>query len=197
MRVFRTLARVAVVLNAWGGAQVGAPRTLASQSVSNDAQIYKAYLATMPISQQMDTLYVAERTAVFHAPTSITQGQFSREYEGLPSTLLVPLERASSLARPSQTLNLPYPIRVISSEELKATFAKDPTKGWVEFHHRYPNVRSYFAFSPIVYSADGADALFWAEWYCGSLCAGGEAVWVARDAQGRWQFLRKVLFWIS
>lgn len=181
MRVLRTLARVAVVVSAWGFAQLGMPRTLASQSMSSDAQVYKAYLlATMPNGQQTDTLYVAERTAVFHAPSSITEGQFRRDYEGLPSTLLAALARASSAAQPSRTLNLPLPARVLTSEELEAK-----------------TVRSYFAFSPIVYSADGREALFWAEWYCGSLCAGGEAVSVARDAQGRWQFRRKVLFWIS
>lgn len=145
----------------------------------------------------MDTLYVAERTAVFHTSSSKTQDQFRKEYESLPSALLGPLEAASSQVQPSRTLSLPYPIHVVSSKELNAIFGNNTEKGWAEFHRRYPNAGTYFAFSPIVYSADATDAVFWVEWYCGSLCAGGEAVWVARDSQRRWQFRRKVLFWIS
>jgi hypothetical protein len=194
---FRQALFSAVALGFWGSAQCAPQPTPTSQSTSNDGQVYRAFLATIVGGQQTDTLYVAERTAVFHTSSLITREDFRRRYDGFPSALAGPLEAASSPPRPTETLSLPYPIHVVSSKELNALFGNDPQKGWEGFHRRYPRARSYFAFSPIVYSTNGADALFWYEWYCGSLCAGGEAVWVSRDSQGRWQFRQKVLFWIS
>lgn len=167
------------------------------QSISNDVQVYQAFVATNVTGRQTDTLYVTERTAVFHTSSLITREDFRRRNERFPSGLAGALEAASSPPQPIETLSLPYPIHVVSSKELSAMFANGPNKGWEEFHRRYPHAHSYFAFSPVVYSPNGSDALFWYEWYCGSLCAGGEAVWVSRDPQGRWQFRQKVLFWIS
>jgi hypothetical protein len=195
--VVRRAPLIAVALGFWGCVHAAPQRTLTSQSVSNDVQVYRAFLATIFSGRQTDTLYVAEQTAVFHTSSLITREEFRRRYEGFPSALAGPLEEASTPARPIESLSLPYPIQVVSSKELNAMFGNDPNKGWEEFHRRYPRARSYFAFSPVVYSPNGSDALFWYEWYCGSLCAGGEAVWVSRDPQGRWQFRQKVLFWIS
>jgi hypothetical protein len=194
---FRKAFLNAVALGFWGCVQSAPQRPPTSQSVSNDGDVYRAFLATIFSGRQTDTLYVAERTAVFHTSSLITREEFRRRYEGFPSALSGPLEAASSPARRVETLSLPYPIHVVSSKDLNAMFGNDPNKGWEEFHRRYPRARSYFAFSPVVYSTNGSDALFWYEWYCGSLCAGGEVVWVSRDSQGRWQFRQKVLFWIS
>lgn len=169
-----------------------------------DAKVYAAFFAgrVQPLPRP-DTLYVAESTLVFDAlgarepdpEHSQMLGLLKRE--GVPTELASSLSQASAQKRLTRALRLPPPTRLLSAAELKEISPGNPSEYWNEFHRRYPRAGSYHAFSPIGYNSNGSEALFYHEYYCGSLCAGGTVVWVSRGPNGEWKLRKTVELWIS
>ena len=115
---------------------------------------------------------------------------------------------ASGRQWPTQTLRLPAPTHVLSARELTEIFSGNPPeipgvrelrvdRNWNEFYRRYPRAKGYQAFSPIGYSSNGSEALFYHEHSCGSLCGAGTVVWVTRDSNGDWKVRKTINLWIS
>jgi hypothetical protein len=117
--------------------------------------------------------------------------------EGVPRELASSLAQASAQKRLTRALRLPAPTRLLSAVELKEISPGNPSEYWNEFHRRYPRAKGYQAFSPIGYSTNGSEALFYHEYYCGGLCGGGNVVWVARDPNGQWKVRKTMNLWIS
>ena len=178
-----------------------------------DAKVYAAFFDRRALPRP-ETLYVAESTLVFdalgtHEPDpehSEMLGLLKRE--GVPRELAASLSQASGRQRPTQALRLPAPTHVLSAAELTEIFSGNPPeipgvrelrvdRNWNEFYRRYPRAKGYQAFSPIGYSSNGSEALFYHERSCGSLCGAGTVVWVTRDSNGHWKVRKNINLWIS
>jgi len=167
-----------------------------------DAMVYAAFFAEGP-RPRLDTLYLAESTLVFDAlGTREPDPEHSQmlgllKREGVSTELASSLSQASAQKRVTHALRLPAPAHILPAVELREIPSRDPREYWNEFYRRYPRARGYQAFSPIGYSTDGSDALFYYEHYCGSLCGSGKLVWVSRGPNGQWKLRKTVELWIS
>lgn len=167
-----------------------------SPSRSMSAQVYAALIDSLYKQPDSDTLLIADSTMSFRVPTNAVS-KWRQQFDSIPSDLPPQLEVASRSWQPSTSLPLSRPIRVLPYTELREIFKSGPGGGWAEFSRRYPRQRQYLRLTPIVFSADSLDALTYYEYHCGPLCGGGDAVWLKRDAAGRWSVRKVVWFWIS
>jgi len=58
-------------------------------------------------------------------------------------------------------------------------------------------IKGVWQFSPIAYSRDGREAMFYYRMVCGSLCGEQTIVWETKDGKGRWQIKRTAILFIS
>jgi hypothetical protein len=185
-----------IVLSALSACATLNARVPRPRSDSADASVYMAFLESSHGLTRGDTLYVTERSIAFHMRRPDLPSALD-DADSLPSSLLADLEAASTQIRPTRALPLPYPTHILSDEEVKAIFQSDPVKGWNEFYRRFPTTRAYISFSPVVYTADRRHALFYLEYFCGSLCGEGLAVFVRRADTGKWTLHKPISIWIS
>jgi hypothetical protein len=170
-----------------------------TNAASVDSKVYEAFFGGRQLSE---TVYVADSSLTFDAfatgPGIETAGALQRlESEGVPNELASSLARASSQKRPTSALSLPQPVHILKASELKEIFSQNLVVGWADFYRRYPSAKGYQAFSPIGYSADRTNALFYHEHACGGLCGSGELVWVSRAPDGQWKVHKRLGLWIS
>lgn len=178
-----------------------------------DSKVYAAYFDRRGLPRS-ETLYVAKSTLVFDAlgtrepDPDHSQMLVLLKREGVRTELAASLSQASKQQRLAQALRLPAPTHVLSAEELTEIFSGNPPetpgvtqllvdRNWKEFYRRYPRAKGYEAFSPIGYSMNGSEALFYHEHSCGSLCGAGTVVWVTRDSNGNWKVRKTINLWIS
>jgi len=178
-----------------------------------DSKVYAAYFDQRALPRS-ETLYVAKSTLVFDAlGTGEPDPEHSQMFvllkrEGDPTELAASLSQASKHQRLAQALRLPAPTHVLSAAELTEIFSANPPeipgvrqlrvdRNWNEFYRRYPLAKGYEAFSPIGYSSNGSEALFYHEHSCGSLCGDGTVVWVTRDSNGNWKVRKTINLWMS
>lgn len=171
-------------------------RPLPSHGRAADGAVYEALLATCCGSRD-STLLVRDSTLGFRAPDSRAVPSFRQRWDSIPHELGPTLDSISRQRRPTRDLSLPGRLVVLRAAELKAIFAAGPDDGWNEFHRRWPAQRRYYGFSPVAYSKNGGEALVYMEYYCGPLCASGDAYWLSRDADGRWRLRQRIQFWVS
>ena len=143
-----------------------------------------------------DTLVVAESTFTFKVPQGSVPS-WRAAFDEIPAALPAALETRSRDKRTSAGLPLPRPIRIVTDAALREIFAPGVGDGWKEFNRRYPRQRTYYQFSPVAFSTDSLDALVYYEYRCGGRCGGGNAVWLTRRDNVRWQVRKIVTFWIS
>lgn len=185
-----------------GGLLAGCGPSQVNSAEPQDAKIYAAFFAESA-RPRAETLYVAESTLVFDAlGTREPDPEHSQmlgllKREGLSTELASSLSQASAQKRLTHALRLPAPTHVLSAVELMGISAGNPREYWNEFYRRYPRAKGYQAFSPIGYSNDGSEALFYHEHYCGGLCGAGNVVWVVRDPNGQWKVRKTMNLWIS
>lgn len=169
------------------------PQTVAPDAVA--AAAYEAVIAAMYPSGRPDTVLVADSSLTFEMPASDPSGRST--FASIPRDLLVQLARRSARKLPSSQLPLPPPIRIFGNAELRDIFKGEPIKRWEAFYRRYPRQRMWMGFSPIVFNADGTEALVYREYNCGELCAGGDLLLLARSANAPWRIIRTINYWIS
>jgi hypothetical protein len=87
------------------------------------------------------------------------------------------LMRASTPARPTIELHLPPPIHVVADTTLTRMRNSGGEKG-------------LWQFSPVAYSRNGTDAMFYYMYTCGSLCGNASLVWASKDSDGEWHHRR-------
>ncbi|MFG6487006.1 hypothetical protein ACG04R_10005 [Roseateles sp. BYS78W] len=83
----------------------------------------------------------------------------------------------------------------VSPAVLKSIF-DGTADGWSRFHERFPRGGLLTAFSPVGFSADGSQAVFYADVSCGSLCGSGYGVLMHRVKAG-WQVADHRQLWVS
>lgn len=143
------------------------------ESASADSAVYAAFLETVGRDPRRDTIYVGERSAEFPG--------ISPHDDSMIPGLSLALKKVSTPTRPTASLHLPPPIRVLPDtivqriDDLSSLGQRGDSNG----RARVP--RGLWTFSPVAYSPDGNDARFTYMFVCGSLCGGYSFVWAARD----------------
>ncbi len=152
---------------------------------SSDSAIYAAFFETVNRDPQRDTIYVEELSVVFAGA--------SAHYDSVAPGLAQALQKASALRRPTGSLHLPPPIRILADSAAKRIGDADllGTLGAVKSRPQGP--LGLWAFSPIVYSADGTEAMFYYSEYCGHTCGENTLVWVRKDPDGKWAMRRTAI----
>jgi hypothetical protein len=164
--------------------------------ISASQQVYAAVFDSLYKQPESDTVLIAASTIKFRVPTN-ARATWQQQFDSIPPDLARQLEVASQNQQPSTALALPRPIRVLSGSEILEIFKSGTGEGWTEFYRRYPRQRKSLRLTPVVFTSDSLDALVYYEYYCGSLCAGGDAVWLKRDKTQRWKIRKVVGFWVS
>jgi hypothetical protein len=183
-------AAIAVVL------AVGSVRVAPGQEPAPETGVYAAVLAKIHEGRHPDTVVVAESTLAFRLYDGFTPALLQRQ-DSIPAPLIERLMAASVRRTPTAALPLPRPLHVLTKAEFAEIFRGGPGVGWEEFYRRFPVARLYFALSPVVLSADGAQALVYFERHCGGLCGEGTLVWLRRVPGGAWAVRRTRTFWVS
>lgn len=174
----------------------GTPGEEWSASAPPEAAVYAAVLTKIYRGPPPDTVVARDSTLVFRVPTGGVP-EWRQEFDSIPAPLTEALAAVSAKLVPTASLPLLNPVRTLSTDERRALFREGPRAGWEEFRRRFPSARLYFALTPVAFSADSAQALVYYDYHCGSLCGGGNAVWLTREPVGEWVVRKTVMFWVS
>lgn len=149
----------------------------AGGTASSDSAIYSAFFETVN-RQPRDTVFADERSIVF-------QG-ISPHYDSVAPGLAATLVKVSAPPRTTASLHLPPPIVVISASTPQALRERAINGPPGERPGAAQGVRGVWRVSPIAYSADSKDAMFYYRVVCGLRCGEEAIVWARKDAKGRW-----------
>jgi hypothetical protein len=115
---------------------------------------------------------------------------------GIPLDLRLALIRANSIP---QAMPDPEVAHVSLKSEFEATspFTRgaDLDRAWQDFRARH-GARAFWRVSRAVVSADGTQALIYAEVHCGGLCGRGDLILLSRS-NGEWTLSKSHRVWIS
>jgi len=163
----------------------GSRPTDARASISSDSAIYAAFFETVNRDPQRDTIYLEELSVVFHGA--------SPHYDSVAPGLAQALQKASTTRRPTASLHLPPPLRILPDSAVKRISNADQlgTLGAVKGRPQGP--LGLWGFTPIVYSAEGIDAMCYYSEYCGHTCGENTLVWVRKDPDGKWAVRRTAI----
>jgi hypothetical protein len=157
----------------------------ARASASRDSSIYAAFFETVNRDPLRDTIFVEELSAVFPG--------VSPHYDSVVPGLGGALEKASNPRRPTASLHLPPPIRILPDTTVERIRRNGllGTLGGVK--HNAQGTTGLWRFSPIVYSANGKDAMFSYTQSCGTACGETTLVWARKDPGGKWDVVRTAI----
>ena len=169
---------------------------LTERRPAEEAAVYEAVLSSCCESIG-DTLLVRDSTIGFLTPDGRAVPAWRQHWDSIPPDLGPTLDSVSRQRRSTKELPLPRPVVVLRADSLRAIFSRSPDEGWNEFVRRFPAQRRYFGFSPVAFSKDGINALVYMAYYCGALCASGDAYWLSRAGDGRWRLRQRIQAWAS
>jgi hypothetical protein len=154
-------------------------------SASRDSSIYAAFFETVSRDPLRDTIYVEELSAEFPG--------VSPHYDSVAPGLGVALKNASSPPRPTASLHLPPPIRILPDTAVERIRRSGmlATLGIVK--RGAQGTTGLWRFSPIVYSTGGKDAMFSYTQSCGTTCGETTLVWARKDPGGKWDVVRTAI----
>jgi hypothetical protein len=153
--------------------------------VSADSTIYAAFFETVNRDPGRDTIYVEEVSAVFPGVSS--------HYDSVAPGLASVLAKASRPLRPPASHHLPPPIRILRDTAVKRIRDQDSLSSLGAVKGRAQGRMGLWKFSPIVYSGDGKDAMFFYSEYCGHACGEDTVVWARKDSAGKWDVRRTAI----
>lgn len=163
---------------------------------SRESLVYATLFDTLSKHRWLDTVVVAERTAIFKMADILAAGNSFEAIQLRP--LAERLTRLSERPLRTSDLPLPRPRRTVTDAELKEIFEGRRVEGWAEFYRRYPRQRGWFRFSPVAFSAVGESALVYFEFLCGWLCAEGTVAWIDQPVRGGpWVVRKLITLWVS
>ena len=161
----------------------------AKETATSDSAIYAAFFETLNRQPRRDTIFVAEQSIVF-------QG-ISAHYDSVAPGLAASLVAASAPARASESLHLPPPIVIISPKTPQSLRERALNGTPTQQQSAAQGTRGVWSFSPVVYSRDGKDAMFYYSLACGQMCGEQTIVWARKDAKGVWGIRRTAILVIS
>lgn len=164
------------------------PAARGKGTASSDSAIYAAFFETLN-RQPHDTVFAEEQSIVF-------QG-ISPHYDSVAPGLAVVLAQISAPPHKTATLHLPPPIVILSAATPQAVRDRAVNGSPGQAPYGSQGVRGVWQLSPIAYSRDGGDAMFYYRLVCGGLCGEETVVWATRDSRQRWQIKRTAILTIS
>lgn len=176
-RVFLVLTALSLALAAPGSGAAQSSARSAKARASSDSAIYAAFFETLN-RQPRDTIFAEEESIVF-------QG-ISPHYDSIAPGLAETLTKVSAPPRTTASLHLPPPIVVISAATPQALRERAINGPAGSGPGAAQGVRGVWRVSPIAYSPDSKDAMFYYRVLCGRRCGEDAIVWARKNAKGRW-----------
>lgn len=158
-------------------------------TASSDSAIYAAFFETLNRIPSRDTIFVEDQSVVF-------QG-ISPHYDSVAPGLAARLVALSAPPRPTAGLHLPPPIVIISATTSPTQRERAMNGPPGQAPNAAQGVRGIWQLSPIAYSRDVHDAMFYYRLVCGMQCGEETIVWARKDAKGRWQISRTAILRVT
>jgi hypothetical protein len=161
----------------------------ANATASADSAVYAAFLATLNRNPRNDTLHVDETSKVFV--------KLPAEYDTTAPGLNAALAKVSKNPRPSTSLHLPPPVRVMPPAVVIALDNAGVIGSLGAVEGKPEGITGLWSFTPVAYSIDGNDAMFSYTQLCGRRCGEDVVVWARKNAAGKWEVRRTVTLTIE
>lgn len=166
-----------------------------SAQCQRDAAVYSALSDSLHRRTEHDMVIVTDSTVIADLP------RLQRDpADSIAAALIDALARGSAVARPSATLELPFPVRIVSSAERDTILAREQfgagRTGAI-------GVRAFptfiYSFSPVAYTADGQNAIVYYVYTCArGNCGSGAAWWLVRGPNDvEWRVHRMIFALVS
>src|SRR3954467_6487804 len=170
---------------------VGQPDPVADtrEIASADSAVYAAFLETLNRNPRNDTLHVDETSKVFV--------KLPAEYDTTAPGLNAALAKVSKNPRPSTSLHLPPPVRVMPAAVVVALDNAGVIGSLGAVEGKPQGISGLWSFTPVAYSADGNDAIFSYTELCGRRCGEDVVVWARKNAAGKWEVRRTLILTIE
>jgi hypothetical protein len=147
-----------------------------------DSAVYAAFLETLNRNPRVDTLHVAELSKVFV--------RLPAEFDTTAPGLNAALAQLTKVQRPSSALHLPPPVRMMPDAVVMSLYNAGLVGELGAVEGRPQGVSGLWTFTPVVYSADGKDAMFSYSELCGRKCGEDVVVWARKSDSGKWEVRR-------
>jgi len=191
-RLGRLALAVAAMLVALAGVRPVAAQSSAHQKsleASSDSAIYSAFFETLNRAPKRDTIFVEEQSIVF-------QG-ISPHYDSVVPGLAGALVSLSAPPHAARSLHLPPPIVIISASTPPALRERAMHGPPGQAPSASQGVRGVWQISPIAYSRDGRDAMFYYRLVCGTECGEETIVWAKKNPKGIWEIRRTAILRVT
>jgi hypothetical protein len=160
-----------------------------AETASADSAVYAAFLETLNRNTRNDTLHVDEASKVFV--------KLPAEYDTTAPGLNAALAKLSKNPRPSTSLHLPPPVRVMPASVVVALDHAGVIGSLGAVEGKPQGISGLWSFTPVAYSADGNDAMFSYTELCGRKCGEDVVVWARKNAAGKWEVRRTLILTIE
>ncbi len=158
-------------------------------TASSDSAIYSAFFETLNRIPRRDTIFVEAQSVVF-------QG-ISPHYDSVAPGLAAALVALSAPPRAAERLHLPPPIVIISTATPPTLRDRAINGPRGQAPNAAQGVRGVWQLSPIAYSREGRDAMFYYRLMCGMQCGEETIVWARKDARGKWDIRRTAILRVT
>src|SRR6476661_3951061 len=165
------------------------PVTTSAATPADDSSVYATFLETLNRDPRNDTLHVEELSKIFV--------RLPAEYDTTAPGLNAALAKLSATQRPSSSLHLPPPVRVMPSSVVIALNSAGVIGQLGAVEGKPQGISGLWTFTPVVYSADGKDAMFSYTELCGRQCGEDVVVWARKNAAGKWEVRRTAILTIE
>lgn len=137
-------------------------------------------------------------TTPIRMPTGLrANGQWFKQFKGMPDELLRVLRDPPAAAEHFASGSFPDGTKFVAEPAVRRLFQTATKNPWPVFK-REMKAEGWIAFSDVVFTADGLDALVYYEGRCEGLCGEGVYAWLHRDSgEKKWSIKRRVMKWVS
>jgi hypothetical protein len=160
-------------------------------------QVYEALLAERYHATPASQMSVKD-VALAMPTVSGSSEEWRKLFDVVPQELRRAVSRQSpTKAHALEASVLPAGTRLVSARAVDAVFRRGAQENW-EAYQRQFNTRGWLAFSDVLFTEDGLDALVYYESRCGGLCGEGGYAWLHRDSRSsRWTIAKRIIKWMS
>lgn len=141
-----------------------------------------------------DTILIVDSTIVYDVDRMGARAMGPHRRDSVPDGLRERLGQVSRRPQPSRLLPIRHPVRVLQwNVPGSHPRAADPSMSAL-----LPRRLHVYRFTPVAFNADSTGAYIYYEFFCGSLCGGGEGLWLTRSrGDPHWRVRYVAPYWIS